>query len=433
MPDVPPTVPDADPDAAAPLPTSQGRGGVGASRLRAVAAGALGVLAVAGAVVSMFGWWARSTAFDSDRFADAVEAALERPEVTRSLSIRVADEVLAAIDVDDVVDRVVPGPLAPLRPIVIAGVRELAVDATDRVLSADRTRAVLVGTSRRAHLATVRMVRGEALPPGVRVEGDEVSLNLLPVLGSALERLADAGLLPGVAIPELRFDGDPAEQLRALEAAFGRELRPDLGQVVVYRGDSVSEAGALVARVRDLIVAADRALAALVALTVASAVGSVALANDRRRAVVFVALGLGAAFVVARALVTRVTDEAPLVVTDDGARLAIAVTLDRLVSGLMVAVTATSMVGFAAAAIAFATGPGAGASSLRQTLVQRRDAVGVGSVSLALVVVTVGRASTESLILGGIALLLGLGGPWVAARGDDRPNLRRRVPREPVS
>src|SRR3954453_11519092 len=90
----------------------------GTSRVRSIAAGVLGVLAVVVLPPSTVAMWARSTIFDSHKIRVAVAGALARPEVDDALADWATTQIVTALDVDTRVADLVPDQLSSLEPAI---------------------------------------------------------------------------------------------------------------------------------------------------------------------------------------------------------------------------------------------------------------------------------------------------------------------------
>lgn len=149
----------------------------------------------------------------------------------------------------------------------------------------------------------MHVLDGGTLSGRLAVDGEEVTLNLLPIASRGLEALQDAGLLTRVDLPELSPGGDPDDQIAQLEAAIGRPLPDDFGQLVVFDSEKIDEAGATVAMAQQALVLFRRSIVVILAVTIGSLITSVALAVRRRRTIVALALGVVAAMGIGRAIV----------------------------------------------------------------------------------------------------------------------------------
>jgi hypothetical protein len=309
---------------------------------RSIVAVIVGVVAVLGVVVSVTAAWAHQVLFDSSRVAGAVEETLARPEVTDSLTAYITDEIVEAVA------QQAPGAVALLPD----GSRQLVEDAVRSALTAPSTQRVVAVVVEQAHAGLIRVLEGGSLVDGVSIVDDTVTVNLLPIAAFGLDALQQRGLLAGITVPDLPADGDPMAQVAALEAATGRNLPDDLGQLVVYRSDAVAEAGVAIARAQHALVVVRRALVATVALTALAAALSILLARKRLRAVGLLAVGVAGAMGVARWAVGLVRTEAPLVVRDATGRVAVSTMVSDLSAWLLTAVSAVLIAALVVGAVA---------------------------------------------------------------------------------
>lgn len=329
----------------------------------------LGVLGVVALFASTIAVWARSTVLDSEKVANAVVDSLSQPEVADATATYVTDLVFEVVGVEDRVANLVPDALNPLEPAITGGIRTAVNEATQRLLARPEVLEIIDTAVQRAHEALVKLLRGDGLVDGITVSDGAISVNLLPVMSRALLGVQDLGLFDDVAIPELDRAGDPAEQIAALEDAFGRDLPDDFGQLVVYESESVANAEETVAAAQQAVALARRALVALLLLTPALLIGSAVAANRHRRAIVVLALSSMAVMVITRVLVRRVVDRAPQLVVDPGARAAVTSTLHDLTTGLLRATALVLIVSLLTSVFVWLSGSGETAIRLRTATV----------------------------------------------------------------
>jgi hypothetical protein len=322
-------------------------------RVRSVAAAIAGVLAVVLLLVTAVAVWARVTLFDSDRVATMAGDALAQPEVAQGLAERVTEEVFAAVDVSTLITDVMPSSLDRLAPVLVGGL-EQAVDAgLTRLFENPEVQELFTDLVRRAHAAAMRLLEGDGLVDGISVVDGEVTLNLIPLVTRGLGRIQDFGLLSDVDLPEATADGEPTQQIADLEAALGRDLPDDFGQVVVYRSDRLADAQASVESAQQTLVVAKRAFWVLLAATVVFLALTIVLARDRWRAALLLGLGAVAAMVIARTIIRRIRDDAPELVVRPGAKAAVTSILDDAAGGLLRAFGVVLGLAVAVAAVAF--------------------------------------------------------------------------------
>jgi hypothetical protein len=368
--------------------------------LRSVAAGVVGVLAVLLLLVSAIAVWARVTLFDSDKVAALAGDALAEPEVTEALADRVSQEVFAAVDVEALLENVLPSSLDRLAPVMTGGLQAAVDRGLTEAFESPEVQDLVINLVRRAHSAAMRLLEGDGLVDGITVVDGAVTLNLLPLLDRGLTRLQSFGLLSDVDLPDLTADGDPQQQIAELESALGRDLPEDFGQLVVYQSDRLSDAQASVESAQRTLVLAKRALWVLLIATVFSIALTIVLARNRWRAAMLLGLGTVAAIVIARTGVRRVRDDAPELVERPGGKAALAAMLDGAASGLLRTFGLVLLAGAVVALIAF---------FVRDR--QRSDLLLIAGIVAGAVVVGLLGLTIWSLLLG---IVVGVAVPFVA-------------------
>jgi hypothetical protein len=358
-------------------------------RLRSVAAGVVGVLAVLLLLLTAIAVWARVTVFDSDKVAALAGDALEEPAVSEALADRVTEQLFAAVDINAVLNDVLPTSLDRLAPVIAGGLNDAVDRGLTRLFENPDVQELITNLVRRAHSAAMRLLQGDGLADGITINDGAVTLNLLPLIGRGLTRLQSFGLLSSVEVPDLTADGDSTEQIAELESALDRELPSDFGQLVVYRSDRLADAQASLENAQRTLVLARRALWVLLIATVVLLALTILLAHNRWRAAMLLGLGAVVAMVVARSAVRRVRDDAPELIERPGAKAAVGAILDGASSGLLRAFGILLLVGAVVAIVAF----------FRRHR-QRDDLILIGAVLAGTVVVGLLGFSIWSLLIG---------------------------------
>ena len=289
-----------------------------------MAAGFVGVLAVVLLLATTVALWARATLFDSDKVASIVGDALAQPEVDQALAERVTTELFKAVDVNAAVQDVLPSSLDRLEPALVGGIETVVQRGLTTAFGNEEVQQLLTDLVRRAHVRAMTLLQGDGLTGGVSVENGDVTLNLLPLFGRALTQLQNVGLFSSVQVPELTADGDPQQQIAALESALKRDLPDDFGQLVVYQSDQLADAQASLKSAQDTLAAAKRSLWVLIIATVVTFVVALLLARNRWHAALLLGLGAVVAMVLARVATNRVVAAAPDLVKASGAKAAVA-------------------------------------------------------------------------------------------------------------
>jgi hypothetical protein len=287
------------------------------------------VLTVVSMVTSMVAVWARSTLFDTDRFMAVVEPVVTDPDVAGALSEVVADQVLAALDLDarvtasleqldtyladTLVEAIDPDPaaldrlsrlqrptLAALAPGIAAAVETRVVGSVDTFIGSPEFAARFPALVQELHRGGVALLRGEMADlPNVYLEDDAVRLDLIPLIVEALDRVAAElrPFLPDVRIPD-RLETRAADLPDRLAEALDTRLVPDFGQLTIM---SRAELTGL----QRTISAIDRLVVLIVVLTVVLAGVTLATSDRRRRTLVHLGIGLAVGIAITAVAVGR--------------------------------------------------------------------------------------------------------------------------------
>jgi hypothetical protein len=388
-------------------------------RSRSILALLLGVIAVVAVLASVLGTWARSSIYDSDAVARAVDNAMRDPEVIDALATHLTDQVMEAVEVERrVADRLPDEQAAALAPLLTGGMRTLVHDGFVAMLGRDRSRQVVVTAAREGHGQLVRVLDTGQLSAAFQTADGEVSLNLLPVMGRGFELVQRTGLLADVEFPELERGGDPAEQIASLEEALGRQLPADFGQLVVYEGEAVAKAETAVTRAQQALTFFKRSVLVVYVVAIGAAGGSVFLARRRPRALGYLSLGVVAAMVLGRAVIRLAIDAAPGVALNPGARAAIARVVNTLADGLLTAVTVALLLALGAAVLSLLAER---EGSLRTALHRQREMVTVGAGGLVVAVVWLAGMSTGALVVATVAAAAVVAAAWLPERSAAGP------------
>jgi len=143
-----------------------------------------------------------------------------------------------------------------------------------------------------------------------------------------------------------------------LSAAIGRPLPDNFGTVTVFQSNKLKAA-------QDAVAMFDRLVIAMLVLTVLLLIATIALALNRRRIVIGLAVGMIVALVIASAIISSIKTQALDLISSPDARGAADATISTLVSRLQIMTNGLVAVGVAVALIAFLTGPSRPAVAIR--------------------------------------------------------------------
>ena len=262
------------------------------SRRRRVMTGIALVLACLSIVVTTVGIWTHQVALNTNRFSTLIESVVTDPAIVEPVSARISTQVVDALDVQARLENRLPDALKPLAGALTASVRN-AIDTRLRVAFQDpRIQAALVNSLSFTHTQVVRLLRDEF--DAVGVADGYVTLDVFPVVGTALTELQTMGIIPGdVQLPDLTAPEAPEALAQRLESALGVTLPPDFGTIQLMPADRLQAARSVV-RIFDLVVIL------LVILSIALVALTLWLARDRRRMLIYLGIGTIIAFLVAR-------------------------------------------------------------------------------------------------------------------------------------
>jgi len=276
-------------DVTATVPAS-GEKGRRAHKVRRWTALALVCFAVLIWIVTAVALWSHSLLFNTDKYVATVAPVLKDPTVTKSLGELIARQTVKAVGLRELLEEELPSRVGFVAAPITSQVQDLLATQVTRLLRTEKAYQGWETIQRFAHERLVAILRDESTV--VQLEGAAVTLDLVPLIVAAVERLED--ILPGVIAnnaPLPRFDPEATieEQRAELADYLGRPLSPDFGQIVLLEDDRVAAAQEAI-KLFDTIV--------WVLLGVAVAVVVAALVISPRRLRTLIQLGAGAVIVV---------------------------------------------------------------------------------------------------------------------------------------
>jgi hypothetical protein len=320
----------------------------GTRRRRGVLAGLALVLACLTIVIATVAIWIHQVALDNDRFTAIVTDVVDEPAVIDPIAARVSRQVVTALDIEGRIADRLPDAARPLAGSIAVAVEEGIERRLQTALADPRVQNALLQSLSFTHDRVVAFLRGETT--AITIVDGYAQLNVFPVVGAALAQLQSIGLIPAdVVLPDLTSDEAPAALAERLESRLGVTLPPGFGTVQLTQADRLATAQTFV-RVFDIVVAV------LVVLSVLLAVLAVWLARDRRRMVVYLAIGTIVAFIVARFALRSVLSAVVDGIADQGLAAGIRSVLDATVGDLVAVTTVILVVTGAIAVVAYVAG-----------------------------------------------------------------------------
>jgi hypothetical protein len=268
---------------------------------RAILAAVFWLLACLAIMLASVTVWAHQTVLTDQGWGRIVSGVVSDPEVVDATSRRLVDRVATSLDISGKISQILPGDMTVLSGAVTRIVEQTVADGIARVASSEKFQDAFVAVNERAHEAAMKLIRG---PDSAALSTNEgtISIDLFPLIGSALTGLQDAGIIPAdVQLPDLtNYEPNP-QRVAQLESVLGRDLPDDIGTITLVQSDRL-------AAVQDAVRLFDVITVLLILLAVVLVVLALALSARRLRMLVWLAGGSVLALLLAR-LVTRLIIE----------------------------------------------------------------------------------------------------------------------------
>jgi hypothetical protein len=351
-------------------------------RIRRVVAVALVVTTSLVFTIAATGVWARRNALNTNRWVSTVTPIAADPAVQEALGRYLTDQLMTAIDPKDFFESVLPERGQILAVPLTNALRGFVQDKTTEFLGSDTFQTLWVAINRRAHTRLVDVLEGDLgeRVPGIEVQGDDVVLNVVPVLNAVLARIGEESPeLFGrtVNLPTITVDDIPQDAIERLSDALGRPLPDNFGQFTVFDAARLHQVQDAVDLFNTLVVVAVILAVVLFALTLW-------ITPRRRRTLIQLCFGIALGIVVIRRLALRSQDDVVDLVKPEN-REAVKVISGAFVSSLLDASAWILGIAAVVAVVAILTGPYPWARSSRSRV------TGAGRA-----VVAAGRAAVTS-------------------------------------
>jgi hypothetical protein len=273
-----------------------------APRIRTGVALFLVVVSVLAVLVSTLALWSRGIIFDTATYVKVVAPVAEDPEVRKAVSTYVAEKAVEAADLRSRIEDALPSDAKVLAPALTRSLQSFLVDEIYKFLSTPLAQRLWVDINRFAHQQLITALRDQNRY--VTVGRNDVTLNLLPLVAVALQRLeAKIPQLLGrdVTLPRIDPATAPDEIRTLLQDALGRELPADFGSITLLRGSQGYEAKQALRLFNDLVIV-------VVVVTVVLIVAALLISVRRWRTALWLGVGALLAFVAARVIEVRLEE-----------------------------------------------------------------------------------------------------------------------------
>jgi hypothetical protein len=156
--------------------------------------------------------WAADETGDTDRYVATVGLLARHPDVQAAVTDRVTDAIMAKVDLDALLSNVTPNQrpeleaaIRSLRGPITTGAKDFVHSTVARLVASEAFARLWVQLHRQAHAAFTGALTGDS-DKAVNVKGDEVVIDLAPVVDRAKQRLVDQGLAVAARIPAVHTE-----------------------------------------------------------------------------------------------------------------------------------------------------------------------------------------------------------------------------------
>jgi hypothetical protein len=374
-----------------------------AVRTRGVAAVALVVVTSLLVTVSVTAVWARRNALNTDRYVQTIGPVAQDVRVQRALGRYITDQAMSAIDPEELFKEALPERGQILAAPLTSALRGFVNDRVNAFLATDEFSRLWVRINEVAHGRVVDVLNGD-LPPSLQVQGNDVVVNVIPVVNQVLARIGEASpeiFGRTVNLPTVTVDEIPEDAIQKVESALGRDLPENFGQFTVFDASKLQQ-------VQDTVTLFNRLVVVAVILAVVLFALTLWVSPRRRRTLLQLMVGIALGIVIIRRLGLRLEDDVVELVKPEN-RDAVQVVVGAFVSSLLDATAWILGIAAVVAVVALVTGPYGWARALRRGTVSGAQAA-VGAARSAInrqpddpVVAWVG-AHREVLQAGGIVV-----------------------------
>ena len=208
------------------------------------------------------------------------------------------------------------------------------------------------------------------LPPSLQIQGNDVVVNVIPVINQVLARIGEASpeiFGRTVDLPTVTVDEIPQDAIEKIEGALGRPLPDNFGQFTVFDASQLQQ-------VQDTVTLFNRLVVAAVILAIVLFALTMWVSPRRRRTLLQLMVGIALGIVIIRRLGLRLEDDVVELVKPEN-RDAVQVVVGAFVSSLLDATAWILGIAAAVAVVALLTGPYGWARALRRGTVSGAQAV----------------------------------------------------------
>ena len=181
-------------------------------RWRSFLSAVLIIVAAVLAPLSAVAVWVADEMADTDRYVATVAPLAKQPDVQAAVTDRVTDAIMTKVDLHALLSSVTPSDrprletaLGALRGPITSGIKDFVHQTVATFVATDAFARLWTTLNRQAHAAFTGALTGDS-HTAVQVRGDEVVLNLAPVVDQVQQQLVQRGLGVAAHIPAVTTD-----------------------------------------------------------------------------------------------------------------------------------------------------------------------------------------------------------------------------------
>ncbi len=339
-------------------------------RLRGVMAAVLVALTILLTFVTVPAAWGRRTALDTNHYLEVVGPLAKDPAVQAFLATNITNEVMAAINVPQIVANTLPPKASILAGPLTDAVQGFVHDKVLALLQTDQFAQLWTDANKFVHEQVLAVLDGQGNT--ISVKDGVVLLNLLPLVNAALKAIQTtaSGLVGNLPLPDISVSDPSPEAIAKLESALGIDLPDNFGAIPVYNSNDLKTLQVGVRKFEKLVYL-------LIALIVIFFALALVVSTRRRRTLLQLTVGMAMATVLVRRLAIGGTDHIVNNASADN-QGAIRSVVDGLVGSLKSYSAWILWIALIVLVIALVTGPYPWARSLRASVAKIGPALSAG-------------------------------------------------------
>jgi hypothetical protein len=164
---------------------------------------------------SIAGIWLQTQVTDTDRYVETVAPLADSPEIQKAISNRVTTAVFESVDVQGVIDEVLPSQATFLAAPISSALEGLVRDVTNKFLDSDQFQTLWIEANRIAHETLVSTLTGT---------GDDtvgsVSVDLSGVVGAVTDELSGLGIPVPSNLGDVSVQVFQSDEIASAQSAF---------------------------------------------------------------------------------------------------------------------------------------------------------------------------------------------------------------------